>query len=219
MLKERTALGGAVVAALVASLCCMGPLVFVLFGVGAFGAATYFETARPYLMAVAVLLLAIAYYWTYFRREASCLPGESCETKPANRAGRLGLWLATFAVILFSITPYIAAPLAARLSAQKPETQTEDCCVAKKHAPTAASDTPIALDGNTTKETFTVTNMTCASCETTIKLALEKTPGVKRANVSYDKSEAVVYYDSNVVTPDKLREAINSTGYNCELPK
>jgi len=218
MLKERTALGGAVVAALAASLCCIGPLLFVLFGVGAFGAATYFETARPYLMAVAVLLLALAYYWTYFRRAAACAPGESCETKPVNRAGRIGLWCATFAVILFSITPYLAAPLAARLSARGLTPEPEDCCVAKKPAPTAANDAPVTLAGNTATSTFTVTGMSCASCETTIKLALEKTPGVKRADVSYDRSEAVVYYDPNVVTPDKLRQVINSTGYTCELP-
>lgn len=218
MLKERTALGGAIVAALAASLCCIGPLLFVLFGVGAFGAATYFEAARPLLLAAAVLLLAVAYYWTYFRREAACAPGEACDTKPVNRAGRLGLWLATFAVILFSITPYLAAPLAARLAAQKSEP--EDCCIAKKPpAPTAANAAPVALEGNTATATFTVKGMTCASCETTIKLALEKTTGVKRARVSYDRSEAVVDYDPSVVTPDKLRAAIDSTGYTCELPK
>ena len=120
MLKEKTALGGAIVAAFAASLCCIGPLVFVLLGVGSFGAATYFEAARPYLMAGAVLLLAVAYYLTYFRRGAACAPGEACATKTASRASRLGLWVATFAVILFAITPYIAAPLALRLSEQRP---------------------------------------------------------------------------------------------------
>jgi mercuric ion transport protein len=218
MLKEKGALGGAVVAALVASLCCIGPLLFVLFGVGAFGAATYFDAARPYLMAVAVLLLAVAYYWTYFRRAAACAPGEACETKPDSRAGRMGLWLATFAVILFSIIPYIVPPLAARLSAGRSEQ--EDCCVARKPpAPNAANNGPIAQDGDITRATFTVKGMTCASCETTIKLALERTPGVKSAEVSYDRSEAVVDYDPNVVTTDRLRSAINSTGYTCELPK
>lgn len=216
MLKERTALGGAIVAALAASLCCIGPLVFVLFGVGAFGAATYFESARPYLMAGAVLLLAIAYYWTYFRREAACAPGEACATKPVSRAGRLGLWLATFALILFSITPYLFAPLASRLSAQKPAPDGEDCCVVNKPVPTTANGTPATLAGNTATSTFTVTGMTCANCEVTIKLALEKTPGVKRADVSYDQSRTVVYYDPNVTTPDKLREVINQTGYTAK---
>jgi mercuric ion transport protein len=218
MLKEKVALGGAIMAALAASLCCIGPLLFVLFGVGAFGAATYSEAARPYLMAAAVLLLAFAYYWTYFRRE-ECAPEEVCATKPVNRAGRLGLWLATFAVILFSITPYLAAPLAARLSAEKPASEPENCCIAKKPAPMAANSTPATIVGETATSTFTVRGMSCASCEVTIKLALKKTPGVKRADVSYDRSEAVVYYDPKMTTPDKLREAIDSTGYTCELPK
>jgi copper chaperone CopZ len=213
MLREKGAIGGAVVAALAASLCCIGPLLFVLFGVGTFGAAVYFEIARPLLLAVAVLLLGVAYYWTYFRRKASCADGATCETKPVSRLTRIGLWVATFAVILFSVMPYIAPPLAARLRAQKGAE--EDCCVARRPARAAAPNAPVAAEGNTARTTFTVTGMTCVGCEDTIKLALEKTSGVKSAQVSYDRSEAIVEYDPNAVTPDKLREVINSTSYTC----
>src|SRR5215216_5611655 len=104
MLKEKPLLGGALVAGFAASLCCIGPLLFVLLGMGSFGAATYFEFARPYLMAGAVLLLAVAYYRTYFKRETPCAPGRECAIKPVGGAGRLALWLATFAVLLFAIT-------------------------------------------------------------------------------------------------------------------
>jgi len=61
--------------------------------------------------------------------------------------------------------------------------------------------------------------MTCAGCETTIKLALEKTAGVQSAEVSYERGEAVVQYDPNLTNTDKLRIAINETGYTCDLPK
>jgi len=61
--------------------------------------------------------------------------------------------------------------------------------------------------------------MTCASCETTIRLALERTPGVRGAEVSYARGEAVVEYDPGTVTPEKLRDAINGTGYKAELAR
>ncbi len=51
------------------------------------------------------------------------------------------------------------------------------------------------------------------SCETTIQLALERTPGVRRSQVSYERGEAVVEYDPQKTTLTKLRDAINSTGY------
>ncbi len=158
-------------AALAVSLCCTGPLLFVLLGISSFGAAVYFEIVRPLLLIVAVLLLALAYYWTYFRRQSSCADGVACETKPVNRAGRIGLRLATFAVILFSLMPYIATPLAARLNAQKGAD--EECCVARRPARTAANTAPVAEEVNMARATFTVKGMTRASCETAIKLALE----------------------------------------------
>src|SRR5215213_6279181 len=113
MFKEKTVLGGAIVAAFAASLCCIAPLLFVLLGVGSLGMAAIFEPFRPFLMGGAVILLALAYYWIYFKsdKSAACATDEACETKPISRASRFGLWFATFAVILFALTPYITAAI------------------------------------------------------------------------------------------------------------
>ena len=202
MKSERLAVGGAVMAAIAASLCCIGPLLFVLLGLGAFGAATAFDSARPYLLGAAVLFLAFGFYRTYFRREAACAPGEACAVKPVNRAGRAALWIAAVAVLAFALSPYYAGALARRVAA-------------KSAAPVAtALQQPASA-----RATFKVSGMTCAGCETTIKLALEQTPGVRNSEVSYDKGEAAVEYDPAVTTPEKLREAISQTGYPAEVKK
>jgi copper chaperone CopZ len=44
-------------------------------------------------------------------------------------------------------------------------------------------------------------------------------PGVKKAEVSYDRSEAVVEYDPKVMTKEKLRDVINETGYKAALQR
>lgn len=219
MIKEKSVVGGAVVAAFLASLCCIGPLLFVLLGVGTFGAATYFEKARPFLMGGSVLLLAVAFYWVYFRRsEESCAPGEACATKTVSRASRIGLWVASVAVLAFAALPYFAGPLAAKIGEKKPaseqaaQTEQEDCCVARTPG-AAATTAPLKPAAGMETATFKVEGMTCVSCETTIKLALERAPGVERAEVSYDRSEAVVEYDPRKTTPAALRNTINSTGY------
>ena len=67
--------------------------------------------------------------------------------------------------------------------------------------------------------TFKVEGMTCVSCETTIQLALERTPGVGRTEVSYDRGEAIVEYDPQKTTLNKVRDAINSTGYTVKEGK
>ncbi|HEX6625585.1 MAG TPA: mercuric transporter MerT family protein, partial [Pyrinomonadaceae bacterium] len=104
-MKERLATGGAVAAAAAASLCCIGPLVFVALGLGAFGASAVFETLRPYLPSAAVLLFAFGFYRAYFRRSgAACAPGEACTTNPSGRATRVALWVAAFSVIAFALS-------------------------------------------------------------------------------------------------------------------
>src|SRR5260370_25733502 len=99
MREERLAIGGASITAFVASLCCIGPLLFVVLGLGAFGAAAAFETARPYLIGLAVLILAFGFYRAYFRRTETCARGEACATKPVNNASRPRLWTRSIAVL------------------------------------------------------------------------------------------------------------------------
>lgn len=65
---ELLLLGGAVIAAIVSSLCCILPVIAVVFGLGAFGIASTFESMRPYLLALASAALAFAFYKSYFRR-------------------------------------------------------------------------------------------------------------------------------------------------------
>lgn len=90
MTKERWAMGSAVLTAFAASLCCVGPLLFVVLGLGAFSAASIFESMRPWLLGVTAVFLAVGFYRTYFKREQACAPGEACAAKPVNRAGRAG---------------------------------------------------------------------------------------------------------------------------------
>ena len=199
-MKVKLATGGAVAAAAAASLCCIGPLVFVALGLGAFGASAAFETLRPYLLGAAVLLLAFGFYRIYFRRgNVACAPGEACAVKPSGRATRAALWVAALSVIAFALSPYYAGALTRRLSARDTQPATAQPAVARS--------------------SFKVTGMTCAGCEETIKLALEQTPGVRGSEVSYDRGEAVVEYDPAVTDTAKIRKAIDETGYACEIKR
>ncbi|MDQ3686261.1 MAG: mercuric transporter MerT family protein [Acidobacteriota bacterium] len=201
MKKDNIVLGGSIFAAIGASICCVGPVLFALLGLGAFGASSLFLSLRPYLLAVAVLAIAFGFYRAYFRREA-CAPGEACATKPVSRAGRTFLWVSTVAVLAFAFSPYYAGTLARRMTSGT---------AAPGTMPYVAASQPAVAQA-----TFKVSGMTCAGCEATIRLALEQTPGVRRAEVSYDRGEAVVEYDQNATTLDKLRDAINRTGYTVE---
>lgn len=58
-----------------------------------------------------------------------------------------------------------------------------------------------------------VKGMTCGGCAITIEQTLKATEGVEDVQVSYEQGEARIKYDDKKVTVGKLREVINSTGY------
>lgn len=60
----------------------------------------------------------------------------------------------------------------------------------------------------TSTTTLHVEGMTCAGCETAVKLVLKKTPGVISAKVSYEEKRAVVTYDAAKTTPQKIATAV-----------
>ena len=61
--------------------------------------------------------------------------------------------------------------------------------------------------------TLTVPTMDCATCPVTIKVALMKVPGVKKAVVSYARRTARVTYEDTKTTVQALTQATDGAGY------
>ena len=64
-----------------------------------------------------------------------------------------------------------------------------------------------------------VRGMTCSSCVNGVRAALEKVPGVTKADVSLEKNEAAVTYEKGKTTPEDLVKAVEKAGYKCSLKK
>ena len=98
---------GAVGVALIASLCCIGPVLFVTLGVGA-GLASRFEPLRPAFSVITIALIGLGFYTVYGGRraradDASCTVDGTCVV-PRNRGrDKVVLWIATlFALALLT---------------------------------------------------------------------------------------------------------------------
>jgi mercuric ion transport protein len=106
------AVAGAVLSAIVASLCCVGPLVFALLGLGGAGLLVKFEPYRPYFIALTFALLGVGFYFTYRKPKAAAAGAEGdacgCPAPRTNRVGRIMLWGATGLVVVALAFPYIA---------------------------------------------------------------------------------------------------------------
>jgi mercuric ion transport protein len=97
---------GSVGAALAASACCIGPVVFSLMGAGALSAAsTTLEPYRPWFVIATVALLGGAFYSAY-RPIAS---DESCDdvcTPTSRRTAKILVWIAAMATAILIAFPY-----------------------------------------------------------------------------------------------------------------
>ncbi len=65
--------------------------------------------------------------------------------------------------------------------------------------------------------TLSVSGMTCAACPITIKKALTEVDGVTKAEVSFDKKEAVVTFDDTKTSVPALIGATTNAGYPSHL--
>lgn len=61
--------------------------------------------------------------------------------------------------------------------------------------------------------TFHIEGMSCAiGCAKTIEKKLSEMNGVQKATVDFDKKTAIVNFDATIQTPEKLTQAVESTG-------
>lgn len=65
--------------------------------------------------------------------------------------------------------------------------------------------------------TLAVSGMTCSTCPLGVKKALSRVDGVSKADVSFEKSEAVVTFDGGKTDIDALIKACSATPYPCTL--
>lgn len=98
---------GSIVAALAASACCIGPVVFALLGLGSAAFAVALEPYRPLFIATTLVLLGGAFYRVYRRPpEDPCGTDGSCPPTSGRTGLKVLLWMVTVVVLAALAFPY-----------------------------------------------------------------------------------------------------------------
>lgn len=105
---EKTALATGGLAAILASACCLGPLLLVSLGLGGawIGNLRVLEPFRPVLIAAALVAMFFAYRRIY-RPATECAPGEVCAVPETRRVYKLVFWIVTALVLIALGFPYV----------------------------------------------------------------------------------------------------------------
>jgi len=193
-IEERKGIGpgwglfGAVVSAVGASICCVGPLLLLALGIGgaSVGNLTAMEKYRPFWIIATLIFLGLAFLKVYRKpKEEPCCPRDACRPETGRR-NRILLWVVAVFVLGLLFLPYII-PYA----------------FAGENGGSTA----------TRQVTLSVQNMTCAACTVTVKKSLTHLDGVKDAKVTANPPRAVVTYDPTRVSVERMVDATTNAGF------
>jgi copper chaperone CopZ len=180
----------AIFSALLASACCVGPLLLVTIGVGT-GAVFI---GRYHWFFVIGGLAVLTWAWAKYLREKTIC---NCEHKPMEwrRSAMFTLLIATVMVLGFvglNLSRYAFASTPPLAQAQ--------------------------VGDDLSRVVIPVEGLRCVICEIPVRNSLKRIDGVKSARVSAASNTATVDYEPAKTSPEQLVAAINSTGYRASLP-
>ena len=186
----------AIVTALLASLCCITPVLAILGGLSGIASTfSFLDPLRPFLIALTAIVLSYAFYNTYKPKketdiECAC-DDDKVSTKKKFINSKTFLWVVTLAAVVLMAFPYYSQVLF-------PEIKN-----------TTAIDS-----SNITKVKLEIEGMTCTGCEQSVDYALKSEDGVISAESSYKTGIAYVQFDDTKVQSQQLKKAIEEkVGY------
>jgi len=205
-MKEKLTGVGAVVAAVLASSCCILPALLALLGAGSLGVGAQLAALRPYFMGVTFALLAAAFYFTY-RKKPQAAADDCCAVPAsedccavtqvdnlrykANRTSKGTLWVVTAIALFAAFYPQIQAW---RHSGGR-----------EVHAALLVNDAQTAQ-----RLVFKIEGMSCEGCAANIEKSLMKVAGVTKAAVDFKSGKAVVKWSGKRPDRTALAKAVES---------
>lgn len=185
----------ALVTALLASLCCITPVLAILGGLSGIASTfSFLEPLRPYFIAFTAIILGYAFYNAYKpkKTEIDC----ACETEvKVNKKKIINsksfLWIVTVIAAILISFPYYSKVFF-------PDSQ----------------NIGITSSTHIVKAKLEIEGMSCSSCEQSVDYALKSENGVLSAESSYKTGIAYVQFDDTKIQTEKLKKAVEEkVGY------
>lgn len=151
--KENSFLLGGIFASIVASACCVGPLVFAALGLTSAGLISRLEPFRGIFSLVTLVLLGVTFYLTYRKKSAhECVSDSYCANTSSGKVKKRILWTVAIFIIGLLTFPYWSS-------------------VSKNTLRNTSS-----LNKNGVVKEYFIKGMTCAGCILGVQNALKKAP-------------------------------------------
>lgn len=185
--------GASIFAAIAASLCCITPVLALLAGTSGLASTfSWLEPARPYLIGLTVAVLGFAWYQKLKPQKADAIDCacDEDEKKPFLQSkGFLGI-VTVFAAVMLAFPNY-----------------------AHIFYPDNSKEVVIVNESNIKTAAFDIKGMTCTGCEEHVKHAVNELQGIVEVSADFHEGKAEVKFDASKTDLEKIKEAIDGTGY------
>lgn len=182
-----------ILAAVGATLCCTGPVLFTSIGATSLAGFTVLEPLRPYLSIIAIGLLGFA-FWRSYRsstEEACC----SLEDKSKLQRQRRTLWITAVVMTVFLAFPYIF-----------------------NQAVFASGGNLDGGDLNVKKtSTWDIDGMTCSACALGFEASLIREEGMEYCKVRYADGQMDCRVDNSKLVEKGIPDLVTPYGYKVKL--
>lgn len=191
--SKGLSIGAALLAALAASSCCLGPVLLAALGLGGAGLFAGIAAYRPCMLAVTAAFLGLGFYLSY--RKPKAVEGDACgcDVPKSRRMPRILLGVATITTGLVAASPSLLANSSASAS----------------HAvatSSAAATVAVKVDG-----------IDCEACTAPIRKALAAAGGFDDLKLDVPSKIVTITYEPGPGRPEVYLKAIDSLGYEATL--
>jgi len=192
MKTDKKLIGAGLLTAIAASLCCITPVLALIAGTSGLASTfSWLEPFRPYFIGLTILVLAFAWYQKLKpKKQIDC----NCESeeKPKFIQSKMFLGIVTAFAIVMLAFPYYAHIF-------YPKTEKQVIVLTNQMLQTVE---------------FTISGMTCASCEEHVNHEVNKLSGIIKSTASFENENAIVEFDNSKTNIAEIEKAINGTGYS-----
>ena len=191
MSKEKKLIGTTIITAIAASLCCITPVLALIAGTSGIASTfSWIEPFRPYLIALTILVLLLAWYQKLKpkKQEIDC---DCEEEKPKFINSKKFLLLVTLFAGLMLTFPYYS----------------------QIFYPNTSKEVVYVKESNISEVEYNIKGMTCTGCEVHIESEVNKLEGIIEVKANHEKGNTIVKYDKTKVTNNEIEDAVRKTGY------
>lgn len=182
--------------ALIASLCCLGPLFLVILGISTISTAIGIGYYKPYFLALGILFFVASL--VYYLKQNKALICKGCNSAQEEKHRLTSIVFLAIIVLgtVYGLIVYFIVPQLAPIIYQR------------ENPSKILSSIGSSSTSDLKRVNLKIEGMTCAGCAIGIENVLKNLPGISEARVEYPQGMGSVTYDPQQITLEKIIESI-----------